>query len=88
MGFWSLRGAFWQKLYKTKVAGHPQLSGARSPYRTQNPDLEPCHSLSSGVYNTKVAGHPQLSGVRSPYRTPDLEGPGAVVTHFQGEFIK
>ena len=53
MGFWGLRGAFW---------GY--------------------------VYNTKVAGHPQLSGVRSPYRTPDLEGPGAVVTHFQGEFIK
>ena len=27
VGFWSLSGAFWQKLYKTKVAGHPQYSG-------------------------------------------------------------
>ena len=32
--FWSLRGAFWRKLYQTKVARHPQLSGGRSPYRT------------------------------------------------------
>ena len=54
LGFWSLRGAFWRILDKTKVAGHPQLSGGRSPYRTPN---------------------------------PDLEGPGAVVTHFQGELI-
>ena len=32
--------AFWQELYKTKVAGHPQLSDGRSPYRTPNLDLE------------------------------------------------
>ena len=35
---WSLNRAFWRKLYKTKVAGQPQLSGGRSPYRT--PHLE------------------------------------------------
>ena len=40
VGFWSLSSAFWWKLYNTKVAGHPQLSGSRSPYRTPNPDLE------------------------------------------------
>ena len=40
VGFWSLRGAFWQKLYQPKVARHPQLSGGRSLYMTPNPDLE------------------------------------------------
>ena len=40
VGFWSLSHAFWLKLYNTKVAGHPQLSGGWSPYRTPNPDLE------------------------------------------------
>ena len=40
VGFWSLSSAFWQKLYKTKVAGHPQLSWDRSPVWTPNPDLE------------------------------------------------
>ena len=40
VGFWSLSRAFWWKLYQTKVAGHPQISGGRSPYRTPNPDLE------------------------------------------------
>ena len=40
MGFWSLSGAFWQKLYKTKVAGHPQYSGSRSLLWTPNPYLE------------------------------------------------
>ena len=62
VGFWSLRGAFWPKLYKT-VAGHPQLSGNGSPVWTPNPDLEGpgplCFwshgaSLSRRVYNTKV----------------------------------
>ena len=44
VGFWSLRGAFWQKLYKTKVAGHPQLSGVGHPIGPQIQiwkDLEP-----------------------------------------------
>ena len=27
VGFWILISAFWWKLNKTKVAGHPQLSG-------------------------------------------------------------
>ena len=36
----SLRGAFWQNLYKTKVVGHPQLSGGGSPFWTQNLDPE------------------------------------------------
>ena len=48
VGFWSLSHAFWQKLYKTKVAGHPQLSGGRSSFQTPNPDLEgpwPCMLL-------------------------------------------
>ena len=40
VGFWSLSCAFWWILYKTIVAGHPQLSGGRSPVQTPNPDLE------------------------------------------------
>ena len=40
VGFWSLSHAFWRMLYQTKVAGHPQLSRGRSPFRTSNPDLE------------------------------------------------
>ena len=40
VGFWSLSCAFWQKLYQTKVAGLPQLSGNGSPLRTPNPNLE------------------------------------------------
>ena len=40
VGLWSLRGAYWQKLYKTKVSKHPHFSGGRSPYRTPIPDLE------------------------------------------------
>ena len=39
VGYLSLSGAFWQKLYKTKVAGQPQLSGGRSPFWTTNLDL-------------------------------------------------
>ena len=45
VGFWSLSGAFWQKLYKTKTAGQPQYSGSRSLLWMPNPDLEgpgPC----------------------------------------------
>jgi len=38
--FLGLRGAFWQKLYRTKVAGQPQLSGGKSAYRTPNPYLD------------------------------------------------
>ena len=40
VGFWSLRCAFWRTLYQTKVAGHPQLSGVRSPVWIPNLDLE------------------------------------------------
>ena len=40
VGVWNLNSAFWQILYKTKVVGHPQLSGGRSPIWTPNPDLE------------------------------------------------
>ena len=32
--------AFWLKLYNTKVASQPQLSGYRSPFLTPNPDME------------------------------------------------
>ena len=39
-GLLSLSRAFWQKLYQTKVAGLPQLSGNGSPLRTPNPNLE------------------------------------------------
>ena len=39
VGYLSLSGVFWQKLYKTKVAGQPQLSGGRSPFWTTNLDL-------------------------------------------------
>ena len=35
---WSLNRAFWQKLYKTKVAGHPWFSGGGSPFRAPNPE--------------------------------------------------
>ena len=39
-GFWSLNHAFWRTLYQTKVVGHLQYSGGRSPFQTPNPDLE------------------------------------------------
>ena len=64
VGFRSLRGAFWQKLYKTKVTGHPQYSGSRTLLWMPNPYLEGpgpvvCFwgcvaSLSRRVYNTIV----------------------------------
>ena len=62
-GFWSLSSAFWRILYKTKVAGYPQLSGVGhfiGPQIWIRKDLGPVcfwshgHSLSRGVYNTKV----------------------------------
>ena len=37
---WSLSRAFWQKLYKTKVAGRPWFSRGGSPFWAPNPDLE------------------------------------------------
>ena len=40
VGFCSLSSTFWWKLYQTKVAGHPQFCGGRSPFRTPNLDLE------------------------------------------------
>ena len=36
-GLWSLNCAFWRKLYRTKVAWHPQISGGL-PIWTPNPD--------------------------------------------------
>ena len=71
-GFWSLSSVFWRTHYKTKIAGHPQLSGGRSPFLPQIriwKDLGPvCFwsrgpSLSSIVYNIKVE-------VFVPYRYP------------------
>ena len=37
---WRLNHAFWQKLYKTKVARGPQFSGCGSPFWTPNLDPE------------------------------------------------
>ena len=60
VGFWSLSHPFLGKPYQTKVAGHPQLSGGRSPYRAPNPDQGPVCFWSHGasyprrVYKIKV----------------------------------
>ena len=73
--FWSLSSAFWQKLFKTKVAGHPKLLLQKGRSRRQVTFFGPqiwiwkdlglvCFwslslSLSRGVYNMKVVVYVQ-----------------------------
>ena len=40
VGLWVLSHAFWQKLYRVKVAGQPQFSEGRAPFWTPNTELE------------------------------------------------
>ena len=40
-----IRRVFWWKLFKTKVAGHPQFSGGWLPFRTPNPEGPRPHVL-------------------------------------------
>ena len=53
VGFWSLRGAFWWKLYQTKVAGHLQDPKSRSG-RT----WAQCDSVSRRFYKKVVVNVP------------------------------
>ena len=80
VGFCSLSCAFWWKLYKTKVAGHPQLSGGRSPYRTLN--LE--GPVSRGVYNIKVVVHGHRDRALA-WR--GLQGPGRPMSGYPNIFF-
>ena len=57
---WSLSSAFWQKLYKTKIVGHPQYSGGGTSLDAQIQIWKDCAQCASG----------------------------AVVPHFQEEFIR
>ena len=83
---WSLNHAFWWKLYKTKVAGHPWFSGGWSPFWAQiwiRKDLGPLSFWSHGhspwreAHKIKVVWYvlnSYLVRLDTPYLDPQVQG--------------